>query len=467
MRYVCGAVLSAAAACAAPPPADVDLEIQIPDAWTAAETPPGALPQDWWTTFKDPRLERWVRESLQRNRNLRAAAARIEAAEAQARIAGADLMPAASAALNAGRRRQNFIGFPIPGGGVLSTTFTTYGVSLDLSWEVDLWGRLRSRAAAALADVQARQADYVGAGLSLIAQTAKTYFAAVEARRQADLARATADNRRDIVARIRERFTRGLRPAADLKLAEADLAEAEAVLRLRREQLDRASRQIEILAGRYPAATAEIEADLPDIPGPVPAGLPSQLLARRPDLVSAERALAASGARVEEAQAALYPQIRLTGSGGTSTDELSSVIDPDFRVWNVAAGLLAPIFQGGRLRAAADRARAEEAQALALYGDAVLRAFSEVETSLAAERFLAEREDALRDAAARSAEALQSARERYLSGLSDVLPMLEAERRHFAAESERIFVRRARLEARINLHLALGGGFSFDEELHR
>jgi NodT family efflux transporter outer membrane factor (OMF) lipoprotein len=192
----------------------------------------------------------------------------------------------------------------------------------------------------------------------------------------------------------------------------------------------------------------------------VPAGVPSELVARRPDLAAAEARLAAAGFEVAAARAALYPQVRLTGSAGRSSEELEDLLDNDFTVWSIAGNLLQPIFQGGRLRAGVDLARATFEEATALYAGQVLRAFREVETSLGADAFLAGQVAALEEAAGEAREAQELAEERYRSGLQDFLSVLEAQRRLYDAESRLLEVRRARIDARIDLILALGGGFS-------
>ena len=209
------AVLSAGCATAPPytPPA---LEVVTPDSWTArADT--GAAPVfGWWTDFGDSGLDEAVRTALEQNYDLQAAAARLEQAAADARIAAASLQPIVQAGLNGSRRKQNFIGFPIPGSEdrVLSTVFTSYGVSLDTTWEVDLWGRLRSGARAALADLQSRAADLRGAQLSLAGQTVKTWFVIAEAQQQLRLAEATVASFSIAAGQVRERFEEGLRPSS-------------------------------------------------------------------------------------------------------------------------------------------------------------------------------------------------------------------------------------------------------------
>jgi len=437
---------------------------QVPNAWTAGSTISDrqSIKVDWWRDFQDTQLDSLITNALKYNYNLKAAAQRVQAARAQATIVGAPLFPQVSLGLNGTKRRQNFIGFPIPGsggGGVLSTTATTYGVSTNLNWEIDLWGRLRNDKAAALADYQGAQADHLGARLSLSGQTTKSWFAAIEARRQLDLAQSTRDNFQAVNDQIQTRYESGLRPPLDLRLSLSNVATAEAVVALRRQQYDGAVRQLEILLGRYPAAELAIAQDLLPMPAPIPDGLPADLIARRPDLMIAERQVAAANGRVKVAKRARYPSISLTSSGGTSSTSLSNLLSGDFIVWSFAGNLLQPLFQGGRLRAGIKLAEANQEQALAGFAEQALRAYGEVESALMAETYLRDRENALREASEQAVAARELAENRYTRGVSDVITLLGSQRRAFEAEGQYLTVRRQRLDARVDLYLALGGGF--------
>jgi outer membrane protein, multidrug efflux system len=434
----------------------------VPDAWHTAA--PSAAPSDtaWWRDLGDVRLDSLVAEALAENHNLQAASASVQAAAAQAKIAGAPLYPQAAGRFGASRRKQNFVGLPIPsaGGGITTSTQNAFGVSLDVSWEMDLWGQLSAGKSAALADYQAASAEFAGARLSLTAQTAKAWFAAVESRRQLELAEATVTNYETTADLVRKRYERGLRPSLDLRLTLASLAGSQAMLQQRRAIHDRALRQMELLLGRYPAAELETSSDLPSISGQVPAGLPANLVARRPDLVAAERRLAASYSRHRQARRALLPRISLTGSAGTSTGELGDLLNGDFGVWSLVANVVQPLFQGGRIRGGIDLAKAGSDAALARYVQSALVAFGEVESTLAAEAFLTGQEEAAQQAAEQSLAARSLAEDRYKTGLSGLITMLEAQRRAHEAESQLLSVRRLRLDNRVNLHLALGGGFT-------
>jgi NodT family efflux transporter outer membrane factor (OMF) lipoprotein len=217
--------------------------------------------------------------------------------------------------------------------------------------------------------------------------------------------------------------------------------------------------------GRYPGRNLAPPASLPDLPAAIPAGLPAQLVGRRPDLVAAERRLAAADERFLVAKRSLYPRLTLTGSAGTSSNELRDLVDYDFRVWSLAASLLQPVFQGGRLRAGVDRARAGTEEALLAYTGAALRAYSEVEAALAADEYLAGEVDGLAESVRHARAATRLAEDRYRSGLEDYITVLSSQRREFDSESAYIAALQRRLENRVNLYLALGGGFHRPDDI--
>ncbi len=444
-----------------PPPQTGRAGVVIPAKWTAGAASSAPIQERWWESFGSSNLNTLVTEALQHNYDLPIAAARLEASLAQARIAGADLYPSLNAGFDAQRSKRNFIGFPIPGqnGKVLSSFSTTYGISLNTAWEVDVWGRIRSGARAALAEVQASEATFEAVRQSIAAQTVKGWLAVREARLQVSLAENTVQSFRVTAEQNRRRYERGLRDALDLRLALNAQAAAEATLAQNRATLDRATRQLEAFLGRYPAGKAKGTELLPEARLEIPPGLPSELLTRRPDLVAAERRLAAADQRLAQAKASLFPRLSLTASGGTSTQELADLVSSDFSVWTLAANLAQPIFEGGRLRAGIKLSRAGVREALAAYSQAVLKAFTEVETSLAALRLLAEREEHLREALDQARAALRLAEDRYAAGLEIFLTVQEAQRRVFNNETQLLAVRRQRLETQVDLHLALGGGF--------
>lgn len=439
-----------------------DLAVDVPRNWVSEEAASDGDLSQWWTRFDDSRLNSAIEQVFRENYDLKATVARVDAAASLARIAGADLFPGVSGSFSAIRQKRNFVGFPFPGtgDGVPSSTSSVFGVSLDVSWEIDLWGRLQAARSAAVAEFQASEADLIGFELSLAAQTAKAWYTAVEAELQVQLAEATLHNYRETNDQVWVRYRRGLRPSLDVRLSESNVATAEAVLTQRQDQLQRIKRQIEILLGRYPTSQIVLSEDLPVISEQVPAGLPADIVRRRPDLIAAEKRLAASHARFIESRRALYPRISLTGSGGTSSDELSNLLDGDYSVWNLIGNLIQPLFQGGRLKAGAKLAQAREQEALARYAQSVLNAYAEVETSLAAEKYLEQREKSLENAAEQATAARQLAQDRYTRGLTNLIEVLEAQRRSFDSQSQLLSLKRQRLDNRIDLYLALGGDFT-------
>jgi multidrug efflux system outer membrane protein len=434
--------------------------IQAPLDWqiqSSTATPADTL---WWATFNDTYLDSLVVKALEQNYNLQAAASRLKAAQAQAKIAGAPLYPQISSGFSGSKRKQSFIGFPLPQqAGISSSTSTTYGVSVNASWEIDLWGRLSADQAAALANYQASQATYRGARMSLASQTAKAYFAAIEAKRQLELTRATYSDNRTSNAQVRIRYERGVRPSLDMRSSESSLALSKDRLHQREQLYDITLRQLEILLGGYPSGTFQITGDLPQVPGPVPAGLPADIVARRPDLVAAERRFAATQANHKAAKRARYPRISLTASSGASTSALGDLLNGDYSVWSLVSNLTQPIFQGGRIQGNIDLTKAQENEAAATFAQTALQAYAEIENVLAAEQYLAKRQEALEAATEQAREARRLAEDRYNRGLTDLITMLQTRSTAYTTESQLLNVRRQRLNGRIDLHLALGGGF--------
>jgi len=439
-----------------------ELDLAVPGTWAAGREAKAGVDDQWVKRFHDAKLESLVEEALENNRDLKAAAARVERARGQTRLAGVSGNPTADLEFTPRRAKQNFIGFPFGGGGVPSSMFNTFGLSLVVNWELDLWGRIRAGKSAAYAQGEAAEAEARAARTSIAASVARAWFALAEAQLQLQLARETQSANEATAKAVRERFKAGddqQGAASQLRIADSDVANTRAAVAEREQQLEAAKRQLEVLLGRYPSGKIASNARLPSPEGTPPAGLPSELLQRRPDILAAERRFAASGRSLSEARRAVFPRLSLTGSGGTNTGELSQLLNSDFGVWQIAANAIQPVLAGGRIRAEADIRRADEKEALATLQQTVLDAFSEVESALANEGHLASREQALNEAVRLAQEADQSARADYAQGLGDLLTVLTAQTRLLQTRAQRITVQRLRLENRVNLHLALGGDY--------
>ncbi len=436
--------------------------VEAPLAWKGGEVSDSANDADWWAYFGDRGLDLVISEALTKNYDLRAAAARIEAARQDVRISSAAELPELSLGVNRSRQRQNFVGLPFPGlaGRVLSSTNTNTGLSMNLAWEVDVWGRINAGKTAAIANFEAREADLNGARLSLTGQVSKAWFAAIEAERQVGIAKASLASYETSAERVRARYSAGIRPSLDLRLALSEIDRAQALVKQREQQRDAFVRQLEALAGQCPAGEYALAEDLPEVPEHVPAGLPSELVHRRPDLISAERSLLASDARIAESKAALRPSFSLTSGAGSASNKLADLLNPNVQVWNYITSIVMPIFNNGRLKAGVRANEARAMEAAANYESRILGAYRDVEIALAAESILAERERALKSATRNALAARDLAEQRYRAGLSDIITVLSSQRTALDSESALITVRRARLDNRVDLHLALGGGFA-------
>ena len=448
------------------PVLDPELDLAPGPAATPAPESAGKPAPDWWKSFGDPALDQVVERALSANLTLQEAAARLAQAAADAGIARSALFPQVGAGVDRLAARQAFIGLPIPGIGedeVLTVDFVRYGLSLDLSWEANLWRAATPRARAANAVVEAAVAEVAGARVSLAGQAARLYFLAIEAREQARLAEAIAASRQETVRWTRERARIGEAALAQVDAAAARLAEAQATAASRRQARAAAVRGLEVLLTDYPDGEPgpdwALGGGLPATAAPVPAGAPADLISRRPDVASAERRLAMSKEFTEMARRARYPQFPLTSSAGTATARLKDLVNGDFSVWSLIARIAAPVFQGGRIRAQIRQEEARDSEALAVYARTVLTAYQEVEAALSAEEALSEVESRSGEALEASRRALSRTRAQRRGGFASRLAELDAERGVLMAESAHLSQVRARLDNRVNLSLALGGGF--------
>ncbi len=447
------------AGCVTPSQEQVEREVgeaaqqQVPEmpAERKADAEPEVDLAGWIETFDDAALTALVIEAQENNRDLAAAAANVDRAWALALQAGAALTPDVNIAAGAART-----------GGIDSSRPTVSNLSLgaQVSWEADLWGRLRSGQRSAVASAQAVEADYRAAQDSLAAATSKAYFSAIEANIQTDIARETVGILEETLRIVTVKHENGMASAQDVSLARSDLAAARERLTTLEGSFRDAVRGLEALLGRYPGADLEVRETLPAVPPPPPAGLPSELLERRPDIVAAERRVAAAFNATSQARAARLPTISLTGNVGGASNSLSNLLSSENVTWTAGTNLLAPIFDGGRLRESVRIATAEQERALAAYGQAAINAFSELETNLDQGVVVQQRIVDLEEAAKEAENAFRIARLRYDEGEEDLLNVLTIQQRVISARSTLSIAERLLLEQRVNLSLALGGSWT-------
>jgi len=454
LRAAAAGLLLIAAGCALKFPPDreaLDKEAlgkAVPPAlWNAGGGAPGAVADGWLKNFNEPRLEALVNEALTRNVNLRIAATRVEQARASLKIAGGALTPA--------------VNLLARGGGDLGGDGSGLsGVLLNASWEVDLWGRVRYGQRAASGQLASVEADYAYARQSMAALVAKSWFVAAESALQRQLARdmlAVAERLVEL-AQVRRRVGNG--DEMDVVLAQANVQSYRDGLRkldLAREQ---ALRSLEMLAGRYPAATLEATDALPPLPPPITAGIPSELLERRPDVVAAERRVAAAFDRVQEAKTARLPRISLTAGLASITSDLFVLQDRDNPSLTGGAMVTLPLFTGGTLEGQVELRTAEQKQAVAEYAATGLNAFNEVESTLANESALTDRQTMLEQLVAQNQRALALSEIRYRVGSADLRAVLNDQLRVYSSRTQLVRVQAERFVQRVNLHLALGGSYA-------
>lgn len=407
----------------------------------------------WLPALGDPMLVTLVEEAQLHNPDLRRAAAVWEEAVARSRVARSYLSPRLDVTAGASRGRdglsRNSSGRP--------ATSSVYRVQAEASWELDLWGRVRSESAAAEASMVATALDLIYARQSLAAAVAEAWFLAIQAQLQLAIDDAKLEAERRTAQITRDKVEIGAGLFLDAELAEANLALAEAAVHRSQSAVAELTRALEVLLGRYPAAELALAAALPQVGAALAEiGVPSALLERRPDVVAADRRVAAAFHRVEAAKAARLPQVTLTGSAG-------ALLDPTERIWSIGANLLAPIFTAGRLAAEVRVADAQQHQALADYVAVGLAAFGEVENALAGEHFLAQQEQALAHASERMRNASRIGEERYDAGILTIIELTTLRRQDFETRSLLLGVQAQRLLTRVTLHRALGGSIQAPE----
>ena len=428
----------------------------IPLAWNQAAQPDGAVSDDWLKSFNDPKLDGIVSEAIANNTDLRQAAARVEVARQNVVVVGAALMPQ----INASFAGSALVTDSKSGDPTSPSNDHTANVEYaTISWEIDVWGKLRAQKAASEANFEATALDYDFARQSLAATTAKTWYLATETRQLLSLAQRDVDlyTQLDEVVRTRREFG----AVADLDVAEANasLNAARSQLRVAQGHYAESLYSLEILLGRFPAGDIEVGDTFPTAPNPVGPGLPSSLLERRPDIVAAEREVLAAFRNEEAARLALLPQFVLTVEGGRLSDQLLSVLGLNPWLFYSALRMAVPIYEGGALRAELKIATAQQQQAIAYYGSVALTAFSEVQVALTNEQLLTQRLQYEMNALKDRTVAVQTANLRYVYGSVDLFEVLELQTQQIENEELVINLRAAQLTNRIDLHLALGGSF--------
>jgi multidrug efflux system outer membrane protein len=424
----------------------------LPPNWSASSNR-GSVSDNWVQSFHDPGMESVVSEAIANNLDLRQSAARVEAARQSVIVVGSKLKPQLSA---------TFGGSTLRAKNSVTSQDEQYASSNEyatVSWELDVWGRLRSQRAAAQANYEAIALDYAFARQSLAATAASSWYLAIETRQLLVLAEQSVKIYSDLLDLVKVRRAAG--KVSDLDVAEASyqLSEAQNELAIAQGLYSEARRTLEVLIGRYPAAELEVAEEFAPQPPSVGPGIPSSLLERRPDILAAERGVLSAFRAQEAAKLALLPSFALTLEGGRLSDRILDVLHLNPWLFRSALGMMVPIYQGGALRAEIKIATAKQEQSIAYFGSVTLRALAEVEIALTNEELLAERIPSMESGLRDHNEAVRVGKLRYAAGTMDFLSLLQLQEGQITSQADLIKLRNAQLANRINLHLALGGSF--------
>ncbi|HEX7830354.1 MAG TPA: efflux transporter outer membrane subunit [Thermoanaerobaculia bacterium] len=414
---------------------------------TSAATQDSIAEAQWFEVFGDPAVRTLIEEALRNGYDARIAAARVEQARARFGIAGAARFPDVDYEVRTGYGRQS------------GDTGAAIAANVGAFWEVDLWGRIRRLNEAARAQYLASEEGQRAVKLALASEVASAYFDLRELDAELAIAKQTVGAFQNTLDLFDTRLRGGTASGVETSRAEALLANAAAQIPLLEREIHSTETQISTLLGRVPGPIARgTPLEEQPLPAAVPAGLPSALLLRRPDVRAAEQALIAANANVGVAQAAFYPTLSLTSVLGGQSSELSEFFN-EGQLWNVQAGLLGPIFNAGRLRNQRRVAVAQFDEALAQYEQSVTRALADASTSIVSVEKLAEAESARARALRANEEAVRLVNLRYESGFSAYFEVLDAMQQLFTAQNNSARIRRDRLVALVQLYRALGGGW--------
>jgi multidrug efflux system outer membrane protein len=454
-RAACACALIALSACSVgpaykrpdiPPPAEWH---EVPSSEAAAVWPSS----DWWHGFGSQTLDGLIADAQSNNDDLAVAIARVQEADAQARIAGAPLLPSVDFGADATRQHAQVTG-------VGPATFNSFSPVLSASYELDFWGKNRALRAAARATAIASHYDKETVALTVISSVATTYFQALQFRDRLQVARENLANGQKILHGLQMQQTAGIATGLDVAQQETAVALLSAAIPPLQQQFRQSVHALAVLLGKTPESIDVDSGTLNGLTTPqVLEGLPSQLLARRPDIAESEQQLISANADITVARAALFPSIQLTANGGYESSALTSLISPANRIWSISAGLTQPIFHGGALRGQVVFSNARYNELLSAYHKTVISAFSNVEDALIAAQQTKEQQIRQQEAVNRARRAFEFAQTQMSAGIVNILTVLNTENALFSAQDELVQIQFLHLQSMVALYTALGGGW--------
>ncbi|AZE06277.1 efflux transporter outer membrane subunit [Pseudomonas chlororaphis] len=447
------------AACSGPAPRP-DSGLQAPPAWHSPHT--AAAQQDnrqWWTRFGSPELERLVEQARLGSHDLAAAMARVRQAQASAVIAGAPLLPAVNGTFNANRQKlMRGNGYSQLNADSNNKAVDYFDAGLSASYEIDFWGGKRAARDSALLGVQASEFDQATVELTLLSGVANSYAQVLSLREQSRIAELNLANAQSVLRLVQTRYDSGSATALELAQQKSLVAAQQRQVPLVRQQAEEALITLAALLGRPVQSLTLSDQPFARLNWPdIDAGVPSDLLARRPDIAGAEARLAAARADVKVARAAMLPSVTLTANLGSGANQFDDVLRSPF--YNLTAGLVAPIFNNGRLSAERDRATARQQELLESYRAAIVNGFADVEKALNSIRSLDQQRQWQDEELRQAQRAFEISQSRYQAGAADLLTVLETQRTLYTAQDQNVQLRLSRVQSSIALYKALGGGW--------
>jgi multidrug efflux system outer membrane protein len=437
-----------------PPPAQWHETAGAGPAGSAGDTSASVWPKaDWWHGFGSAKLDELIAEAERSNDDLAGAIARVREADAQARIAGAALLPSLDLGATATRQREQVVGEG-------PKLFNEFNPELSASYELDFWGKNRATRDSARAAAMASRYDQQTVALTVISSVATTYFQALELRDRIQVAQQNLQNGEKILRGFQAEQLAGTATGLDVAQQETTVAVLNAALPPLLQQFRQTVYALAVLIGKTPESVDVDMGTLTNLSSPpVVEGLPSQLLSRRPDVAEAEQQLIAANADITVARAALFPDIQLTAAGGYESTALASLVSPLTRVYSIGAGLTQPIFHGGALRAQVAFSNARYTELLTTYHKTVLTAFGNVEGALVATQQTAEQQKRQQEAVITARRAFDYAQLQMSAGTVNILTVLNTENALFSAQDQLVQVNFLHLQALVDLFTALGGGW--------
>ena len=454
---------------------DFSISESIPSSWDLKLTDSSTVIGDWWESFEDSLFNDVLSDFNKSSPDLKTISSRMNVAKQILKINKASRLPSFSLGMNGTSRKQNLTAFGLSddffgggpdssqsndsGSGVTSFSSSNFGLNLTMQWELDVWGKLFNRARGASSEYQSAYYDLSFLSFSMRIQLAKLYFSTVESLEQYELSKETYNSVSELADMVSARYDKGLRSSLDLRLTKSSVASSKAQMEIRKQAYLVLVRRLESMLGKYPSGKYVVNSELASKLPSIAIGIPSEILNRRPDIKSSLAKLQAASHKKSESISSLLPSFILTSSTGNSSNDLNDVLNEDYQIWSQGLTVGLPLFQGGSIRA--NKNIAEENLNIAKQNliKTIINAYSEVEQTLFAENSNDILLEAYENAAEQAEAAYKLSRERYDSGLVDLIAVMDSQQRWFLSRSQVLAAKKNKIDTRLNLLLAFGGNF--------